>query len=129
MKRIKWAELNLKTTNHTAFATSGRVTRIKWVELNLTTTNQTAFATSGRVKRNKWADLDPTAVHSTNHVPPCVVSGGVKRRQWVERNVNVYGDREWLANVVFDSWDKNGDMTLDEMDVSTILKEADRNRE
>ncbi|KAK7488205.1 hypothetical protein BaRGS_00020512 [Batillaria attramentaria] len=55
--------------------------------------------------------------------------GRVARARWAERNMNVYSDREWLANVVFDYWDKNRDLTLDDIDIGLVLREADRNRD
>ena len=53
----------------------------------------------------------------------------MKRSEWVERNVHIFGDLERPANLVFDDWDKNKDLRLDEADVGVILKEADRNSE
>ncbi|KAL8576125.1 hypothetical protein ACOMHN_001475 [Nucella lapillus] len=55
--------------------------------------------------------------------------GRVKRSRWVDRNVQTYGDREWLATVVYDYWDKNKDLRLDDLDIGLLLKEADRNRD
>ncbi|PVD33040.1 hypothetical protein C0Q70_08488 [Pomacea canaliculata] len=55
--------------------------------------------------------------------------GRVSRSRWTERNLQVYGDKEWLANVVFDAWDKNRDLRLDDLDAGLVLREADQNRE
>lgn len=53
----------------------------------------------------------------------------MSRSRWTERNLQVYGDKEWLANVVFDAWDKNRDLRLDDLDAGLVLREADQNRE
>ena len=77
-----------------------------------------------------WHHADGRSFVSCN-LPIIIVytAGHVKRSEWVERNVHIFGDLERPANLVFDDWDKNKDLRLDEADVGVILKEADRNSE